>query len=166
MRRSPGLVVQFVLSSTRLIGFDPRMLSVEFAKTAAVHSASGLAPEVCGLVDVDGRRGVLFERVFGASMLDSMMSSEDKAVDHAVVFADLHREILGLSSGEDLPGVKEFMADKIDHADRGCPGSRRSWVAASGCFSLWHQAVARRSGSRGWSMVAALRAAASCGSCR
>ncbi len=105
-------------------GFDPRMLSVEFAKTAAVHSASGLAPEVCGLVDVDGRRGVLFERVFGASMLDSMMSSEDKAVENAVVFADLHGEILSLSSGEDLPGVKEFMADKIDHADLPSPQRR------------------------------------------
>jgi hypothetical protein len=98
-------------------GFDPRMLSVELAKTAAVHAVSGLAPEVHGLVDVDGRRGLLFERVFGASMLDSIMSSEDKALDDAVVFADLHGEILRSPSGADLPGVKEFMADKIDHAD-------------------------------------------------
>ena len=98
-------------------GFDPRMLSVEFAKTAAVHSASGLAPAVYGLVDIDGRQGLLFERVFGTSMLDSIMSSEDKALDDAVVFADLHGEILSSSSGKDLPGVKEFMAHKIDYAD-------------------------------------------------
>jgi hypothetical protein len=98
-------------------GFDPRMLSVEFAKTAAVRSASGLAPAVYGLVDVDGRRGALFERVFGDSMLDSIMSSEDKALDGGVVLAELHGEILSSSSGKDLPGVKEFMAHKIDHAD-------------------------------------------------
>ena len=98
-------------------GFDPRMLSVEFAKTAAVHSASELAPAVYGLVDVDGRQGVLMERVFGVSMLDSIMSREDKAAGQAVVFADLHGEILGSPSGKDLPDVKEFMAHKIDHAD-------------------------------------------------
>jgi hypothetical protein len=33
-------------------GFDSGMLSVEFAKTAAVHAASGLAPDVLGLVEV------------------------------------------------------------------------------------------------------------------
>jgi serine/threonine protein kinase len=98
-------------------GFDSRMLSVEFAKTAAVHAASGLAPEVSGLVEVDGRPGVLFERIFGASMLDLIMSSQDEAANHAVAFAYLHGEILNVSTIKDLPGVKEFMADKIDRAD-------------------------------------------------
>ncbi len=50
-------------------------------------------------------------------MLDSMMSSQEDAVDDAVAFADLHAEILNASTIKDLPGVKEFMADKIDHAD-------------------------------------------------
>lgn len=58
-------------------------------------------------------------------MLDSIIASEDKALDDAVVFANLHGEILGLSSGEYLPGVKKFMADKIDHADPPS-GQRRS----------------------------------------
>jgi hypothetical protein len=98
-------------------GFDSGMLSVEFAKTAAVHAASGLAPDVLGLVEVGGRSGVLFERVLGASMLDSMMSSQEDAVDKAVAFACLHAEILNVSAIKNLPGVKEFMADTIDCAD-------------------------------------------------
>jgi aminoglycoside phosphotransferase (APT) family kinase protein len=72
---------------------------------------------VSGLIEVDGRPGVLFERVFGDSLLDSIMSNQDRAVDHAVAFADLHTEILNVSSAKDLPGVKEFMAGKIDDAD-------------------------------------------------
>ena len=76
-----------------------------------------LAPEVSGFVEVDGRPGILFERIFGASMLDSMMSSQEKAVDQAAAVADLHTEILNVSTIKDLPDVKEFMADKIDCAD-------------------------------------------------
>lgn len=98
-------------------GFAPQMLSVELAKTEAVYSVTGLAPDVYGLVEVDGRPGVLFERIMGDLMLDSIMSREDKAADHAVLFAGLHGEILGVSSSQDLPDVKEFMADKIDNAD-------------------------------------------------
>jgi Ser/Thr protein kinase RdoA (MazF antagonist) len=49
-------------------------------------------------------------------MLDSMMSSQEDVVDHAVAFAYLHAEILSVSAIKDLPGVKEFMTDKIDCA--------------------------------------------------
>lgn len=98
-------------------GFDSGILAVEFVKTAAVHTVSGLAPDVLGFVEVGGRPGVLFERVFGASMLDSMMFSQEDAVDQAVAFAHLHAEILNVSAIKDLPGVKEYMADKIDRAD-------------------------------------------------
>ena len=98
-------------------GFDSRMLSVELTKTDAVHSASGLTPEASGIVEVDGRPGIIFERVYEASMLDSIMSSQDNAEDHALAFADIHGEILNLSAIKALPGVKEFMADKIDHSD-------------------------------------------------
>lgn len=66
----------FVVGDDRVLkllklGFDRRMASVEFAKTAAVHSVSGLAPEVCGLVDVDGRRGVLIRA--GLRRLDARL---------------------------------------------------------------------------------------------
>lgn len=98
-------------------GFDSRMLSVEIVKTAAVHAESELAPAVSGLIEVNGRPGLVLERIFGDSMLDSILSNQDRAMDHAVAFADLHAEILNVSSAKDLPSVKDFMADKIDNAD-------------------------------------------------
>ena len=102
-------------------GFDSQMLFVELAKTASVHAVTGLAPEVSDLVEVDGRPGVLFERIFGHSMLDSILSTQDRVVDQAVAFADLHAEILNVPTARGLPGVKEFMADKIDNADLPLP---------------------------------------------
>ncbi len=98
-------------------GFDPQMLIVESAKTAAVRAAGGPAPGVKGLVEVGGRPGLLFERISGTSMLEVMLSDQDGAVGHAVAFADLHGDVLSSSVGGDLPDVKEYLADKIDHAD-------------------------------------------------
>lgn len=98
-------------------GFDSRMLTVESAKTAAVHAAGGPAPGVAGLVEIGGRPGLLFERIHGSSMLEVILSDPAKAVGHAVAFAELHVDVLSASAGEDLPDVKEYLADKIDRAD-------------------------------------------------
>ncbi|MDJ0791142.1 MAG: aminoglycoside phosphotransferase family protein [Acidimicrobiia bacterium] len=105
-------------------GFDPHMLSVEYDKTAAVGTETELAPRVSGLVEVDGRPGIVFERIVGDSMLDSIQSSRDAGVGYAVALADLHTRVLSVSVAADLPDVKDFMADKIDNAD--LPVTQRS----------------------------------------
>ena len=97
-------------------GFDSEMLSVEYAKTAAIAAESGLAPSVSGVVEVDGRPGIVFERIVGDSMLDSILSNPHSGVGEAVRFADLHTDVLAVSTAADLPDVKNFMADKIDNA--------------------------------------------------
>jgi Ser/Thr protein kinase RdoA (MazF antagonist) len=98
-------------------GFNARMLVVESVKTAAVHAAGGPAPQVSGLVEVEGRPGILFERIYGASMLDVILANQDEGVGHALAFADLHAEVFNTSVDEGLPDVKDFLASKIDHAD-------------------------------------------------
>ena len=105
-------------------GMDERMLSVEYAKTAAVRTATELAPGVSGLVEMDGRPGIVFERIVGESMLDVILSNPDTGLAEAEGFAGLHADVLGLSVAADLPDVKEFMADKIDSAD--LPASQRT----------------------------------------
>ena len=98
-------------------GFDPQMLVVESTKTAAVHAAGGPAPSVSDLVEIDGRSGILFERINGTSMLDAILTNVDGGIGHVITFADLHAEVLGISVDTGLPDVKDFLAWKIDNAD-------------------------------------------------
>lgn len=105
-------------------GFDSQMLSTEYAKTAAIGAESGLAPGVSGFVEVDGRPGIVFERIDGDSMLDSLLSNPESSGGEAVAFADLHSDVLAVSAASDLPNVKDFMAHKIDNAD--LPASQRT----------------------------------------
>jgi len=98
-------------------GFDPRMLIVESAKTAAVRAAGGPAPKVEGLIEVGGRPGLLFERIHGPSMLDVILSDQGEVTSQAMAFADLHADVLSSSDGGDFPDVKEYLAERIDGAD-------------------------------------------------
>jgi len=69
---------------------------------------SGLpAPAVEGLIDVDGRKGIIFERVEGSPMLEEMRSNPNGFLGYAEVLGDLHasihsREILGMPSLHDM----------------------------------------------------------------
>ncbi len=98
-------------------GFHPLMLAVESAKTAAVRAAGVPAPAVGDQIEVEGRPGLLFERIDGPTMLEVFLSDPGKAVDFAVPFTDLHVDFLNAPASEDLPDVKEYLADKIDRAD-------------------------------------------------
>jgi tRNA A-37 threonylcarbamoyl transferase component Bud32 len=98
-------------------GFDPQMLVAESTKTAVVHAAGGPAPDVLGLVEIGGRSGILFERINGTSMLDTIVANVDDGIGHVMTFADLHAEVLGISLDTGLPDVKDFLASKIDNAD-------------------------------------------------
>jgi tRNA A-37 threonylcarbamoyl transferase component Bud32 len=98
-------------------GFDLQMLIAESTKTAAVHAAGGPAPDVSDLVDIDGRPGILIERIHGNSMLDAILANDDDIVNHVMAFADLHARVLGTPLDADLPDVKDFLASKIDNAN-------------------------------------------------
>ena len=98
-------------------GFDSQMLIAESTKTAAVHAAGGPAPDVSDLVNIDGRSGILIERIHGNSMLDAILANEDGLVSHIMAFADLHAQVLGTPLDADLPDVKDFLASRIDNAN-------------------------------------------------
>lgn len=98
-------------------GFNSQMLIVEMTKTAAVHAAGGPAPNVSGLVDIDGRPGIVIERIHGTSMLDAILTNDDDSISHVMAFADLHAQVLGTPVDTGLPDVKDFLASKIDNAD-------------------------------------------------
>ena len=98
-------------------GFHPSMLATESDKTAAVHAAGVPAPRVGDRVEVEGRPGLLFESIDGPTMLEVALSDPRKMDDFVVPFVNLHVDVFNAPAGDDLPDVKDYLADKIDWAD-------------------------------------------------
>ena len=74
---------------------------------------SGLpAPEVEGLIEVDGRRGIIFERVDGGSMLDAMRSNQSGLLRYAEILADLHASIHSQEI-QSIPSLHNMMESDI-----------------------------------------------------
>jgi tRNA A-37 threonylcarbamoyl transferase component Bud32 len=77
---------------------------------------SGLpAPAVEGIIEVDGRRGIIFERVEGNLMLEEMGVKPDEAPRYAEILAELHTSI---HSHEipNLPSLRDMIERNIRQA--------------------------------------------------
>lgn len=97
-------------------GIHPSMLARESAKTAAVRAAGLPVPWVGDRVEIDGRQGLVFQRIDGPTMLEVILSDLEQSAVFVRPFANLHVSVFN-AGGHDLPDVKEVLADKIDGAD-------------------------------------------------
>ncbi|MGH9203206.1 MAG: phosphotransferase family protein, partial [Vicinamibacterales bacterium] len=69
----------------------PRTWAEHEARVArAVHQAALPVPAVGDLVEVDGRTGIIYERIAGRSMVREFVSKPWKIVHFAPMLADLH----------------------------------------------------------------------------
>ena len=84
---------------------------VEAARSAAVHAAGVPSPAVHGLVDVDGRPGLVFDRVPGPSMLDQLLRGERSPEDVGAALAAVHVAVHGLDAG-DLPDLADTLVER------------------------------------------------------
>jgi aminoglycoside phosphotransferase (APT) family kinase protein len=106
-------------------GRDPGVLTVEASKTRAAHLAGVPAPGVHDEVTIDGRFGVVFDRVDGELMLDRIRRRLWEVRSHARLLAELHIDVHRRSSS-DLPSQRERLAAKIEEADGLEPAHRRA----------------------------------------
>jgi len=97
-------------------GWPTELLHWEALKTDAVHAAGIPSPAVFEEIEVAGRRGVLFERIDGLSMLDTAFTQPDRAVELAEQLATLHAATLTTSIPE-LPDIKDGLAASIAATD-------------------------------------------------
>jgi len=87
------------------------------AERAAVVTAAGLpAPPCHGTVDVDGRKGIVFERIEGQSMLTLIGRRPWRAFAEARRMAALHADIHA-HSGEGLPPLKRYLERSLKKVD-------------------------------------------------
>ena len=80
--------------------------------TQAVHEAGLPAPAVEGIVDVDGRPGIIFERVEGHSMLAELTAKPWKLVQFARTLAELQTALHSCKVPE-LPSLRRRLEEKI-----------------------------------------------------
>ena len=84
--------------------------------TAAARRLGAPAPEVKGLVCIDGRDAIVFERIGGESMWDRMLVGDREMATLARDFAEVHRRILTAGLPTDLEGSVDRMCGKIAEA--------------------------------------------------
>lgn len=92
--------------------------SMEACFTSAVRGLGVPVPEVRGLAVIEGREGIVFERVDGPSMWHRMVTDpgDIPALTHEL--ADLHRHIQSAGVPPEVPGLVERMSRKIGEVDR------------------------------------------------
>ena len=88
----------------------------EFAITRAVHAAGLPAPAVYELVEVEGRKGIVFERVDGRSMFEDVVACPWKLFAAARQLAKLHAQLHAINAPPALPTLREQIAGWIDAA--------------------------------------------------
>lgn len=97
-------------------GIDPTLADAEAAHTQAAHDAGAPAPSVHGVVDVDGRRGIVMDRIHGDAMVDEVVVEPFRMWHWARTFSDVHVSILSRRS-DDLPDLKDVLGRRIEAAE-------------------------------------------------
>lgn len=97
-------------------GFPPGDADREAAIGRIVHAAGIPTPAVFDVIDVNQRRGIIFERVEGSSMLDSIAKRPWSYIQAARQMADLQ---LGMHA-QQAPQLPRFCAD-IEYAIQHAP---------------------------------------------
>ncbi len=99
-------------------GVPGHWATLEARFTTEVRAGGLSTPEVRGVVDVDGRPGVVFERIVGPSMWQVIMDRPDDAAALGRELASVHQEIqrAGVPSG--IPDLVARLCNKILDVDR------------------------------------------------
>jgi hypothetical protein len=93
-------------------GFPADIAVREAEITQAVYQAGLPAPAVEGTIEVDGRTGVIFERIDGPLLANIFIKKPWQLFRLARIVAELHAAIHGCQIPE-LPSLRERLRDKI-----------------------------------------------------
>jgi aminoglycoside phosphotransferase (APT) family kinase protein len=105
-------------------GIPAHWAAVEADILARVHAAGLPAPATDGVVEVEGRTGIVLERIHGVSMWERMKARPDHAVEFVDIMVDLQLE-LHRSEVAGLPDLARRLGSKIDEAVQLSAADRR-----------------------------------------
>ena len=87
------------------------LAAVELERAGAIHLAGVPSPAVHGVVAIDGRAAVLFDRVEGSSLLDELFAGTRTTAEVGQMTAELHVEIHDHHVGG-LPQLADTLAQR------------------------------------------------------
>ena len=98
--------------------FEPENIEYELKIATAVHASGVKAPAVAGLIQVQGRSGLIYERVAGESMLELFQRKPWKLFAYSRILARLHVQMHEyVFDGDGIPSQRRRLQNKINHAD-------------------------------------------------
>jgi aminoglycoside phosphotransferase (APT) family kinase protein len=96
--------------------WPPGNVEYEASIGRAVHAAGVPCPAVGEIVRVDGRLGLVYERVDGPSMADLLLAEPHRLEEHALILAQLHATMHRPAPGSGLPRQRERLLRHLDLA--------------------------------------------------
>jgi len=97
-------------------GWSRQSVEKEENIARAVYEAGLPVPTVHGIVEIEGRHGIIYERVDGPSMLEELLSKPGEAGKFVEAFAELHAEMHSLKVTA-LPSQRRRLEEKIRAAE-------------------------------------------------
>jgi len=115
-------------------GSPPEQVLYEARIARAVQAAGLPVPAVGDMVEVNGRRGLLYERVEGPSMADGIFQKLWPLSRAARLWAELHAEMHALRTVPELPSQRAVLAKRIRAARQLSPDLQRAALRALDCL--------------------------------
>lgn len=98
--------------------FSREDIEYELKIARAVHASGVRSPAVKEMVEVQGRNGLIYERVDGISMLKIFQQNPWKVLSLARIFARLHAQMHDCISQADIPKQRAKLQRKIQAAEK------------------------------------------------
>lgn len=111
-------------------GTPPETAEYERLKTAAAHAAGLPVPEAGPVVEVEGRFGLVLERLDGRPMMEMLLQEPDAVEPMARRLASLHLEMHTRAGPEALPDQRARLWAKISRATVLSGAERDAMLAA------------------------------------
>lgn len=98
------------------VGYDAEAIASEARASQTVHDAGIPTPRAHGIVEVEGRLGIIFDRFFGNSMMGFLSAKPWKIFVYARMLADIQASMHKCNS-ENLPSQCEQLQHLITRAE-------------------------------------------------
>ena len=96
---------------------NPESCRREYAIAKAIHDQCGEGPAVFDFIELEGRPGIVYEKLEGHDMLATIFSQPWTLPSQVNTFADIHHRIRQNTAPEGLPDGKTLLRRDIGHAD-------------------------------------------------
>ncbi|MFN2545771.1 MAG: phosphotransferase family protein [Actinomycetota bacterium] len=110
---------------------DPSARERAEHQAAAIRAASGSGAPVAGvrdLIEVDGRPGLVLDRVDGPALMDALARRPWRLLSIARTLGEVHARVHEVRAPDSLPEQRAFLRERIEAAPDDLPGPLRSFA--------------------------------------